>query len=974
VIEVNNHLHDFNGPAETTLLQWLNQAGFRDVRRGCAEGVCGACSVLLDGKPAASCLLLAAQAEGRKVVTAGGLHDGIGIAHPERTALLIEHLTARQTFQCGYCACGMLVAAAACLDENANASVEQIRDSLAGNLCRCTGYTQIVEAIAAAAAGEPAPPPGPGRDDMAEKLNGAAHYPTDVAISDALAGRILWSEFPHARIVSIDTNAAKRIPGVEVVLTAKDIPGKNSGGITIFRDDQPVLATELVRSMGDAVALVAARDDLTARAALKAIRVEYQPLPAVHDVLEAVKSDAPKIWPSGNLLTQSVENLGDIDAGFREARLIIEETYRCEMVDHACMEIEGGTASIENGLLTLSVPTQTPHAVRSSVARVLGISESAISVSTPRMGGSFGRHLIPHQEAHLALLCHATGKPVRLEMDRLESLARGPKRHPFAAKYRLGVNRDGAFTALEVEVFTDAGPYMSLTPVIALIFATEASGGYAFPNLKVTTKAIATNNLPAAPLRGFGSQQVNYGIECIVEKAAHALSMDPGAIRRKNFLQTQSDGTGGEIPGSMSMLPVTLDWVQGQLGARPVPPPGWLAGRGLGVVHAKYCYPFGLVDRFTARLLVNAEGKFTLESDVADAGSGGPLGAAQLVAQALGLSDTVAFRVSQLAVDDPSGAVFCQGKHLSAWRSFVFRAIEWVQILLGARPQALTGRISATTLSKLLRLGARPINFLSGAVARFKSAVFPYGIDSFNPRTSGSRGIAMLGMAAMNAVEALKHSALLLASDSLGLLASQLTIDGQGVTGAGRRLTWVDLAKSAGGSLASVGEASLPRGFLFDPKTGNQIGPVDFAIATHGCDLIVHPETGEVRIVRYFACHDVGHILNREAIRGQILGGIALGLGQALFERIPTVNGVYDPSTACFHDYLLPTILDVPKNVEIMLLESNGGVGPRRSKGVGEPGAVAAPIAVMNALYDALGAQILSVPVTPAGIVDRVNV
>jgi CO/xanthine dehydrogenase Mo-binding subunit len=378
-----------------------------------------------------------------------------------------------------------------------------------------------------------------------------------------------------------------------------------------------------------------------------------------------------------------------------------------------------------------------------------------------------------------------------------------------------------------------------------------------------------------------------------------------------------------------------------------------------------------MLDRFTARVSVDSAGHFTVESDLSDAGSGIVAGVPRLVAQYLGLDETPQYMPSQAAIDDPSGALFSQGHRPSWLRAWLYRLIERLQTMGAGQLQSALARLDAASVARLLRLLAYPANFANSFINCVKAWFFPYGLDSYNPRISGSRGMFMVGRAALNAAERLKDEALAMAARALDSPTDSLEVKGAGITcrsDPARRITWAELARRAGGRLTAIGEAHLPRGWLINPANGNQIGPVDFTYASHGCDIAVRPGTGAVRILRYVACHDVGRALNPEIIRGQLLGGIAMGIGQALFEHIVTDGGKVQ--TTGLHDYLVPSILDLPTNVEIELLESKSGLGPDGAKGIGEAGAEAAPIAIINALYDALGAQPICIPITPEEIVN----
>jgi CO/xanthine dehydrogenase Mo-binding subunit/aerobic-type carbon monoxide dehydrogenase small subunit (CoxS/CutS family) len=966
-LTVNGETVEADVPAALTLQELLHgRLGWRDVRFGCGEGVCGACAVLLDGAPRASCLLLAAQADGADITTAAGLSR----RHGTTFDTLREHLVGRDAFQCGYCACGMLVTAVHYLVTSEERSDAALRKALSGNLCRCSGYAQIVEGIAAASQSEALPEGGPPRPGLREKVDGTARYPTDRRGREELVGRILWSAWPSARILRIDTRAALEVDGVEAVFTARDVPGQNLGGVSLFVADQALLAEDRVRSRSDAVAVVAARSESAAREALGKIAVTYEPTPPVLSVEAALEEGAPKVGEGKNTIAQFSENRGDVEAGLRSSDVVVEATYRTTINDHACMEPEGGAAWYEGDCLILTFPSQSPYVAHQMVARILGVEEETVRVETARAGGGFGKYLATSVEGFLALLAHGTGKPVRMRLSREEALSRSAKRHEFVGRYRMGLRRDGTMLALEADVLTDAGPYVGLTPAVVSVFAVEAAGGYEIPNLRIRVRGVLTNNLMTAPMRGFGTQQIAFGIESLVEKAAHTLAMSPVSLRLKNATSTRHDGEGTSIQVERAVLGETLERVVQRMGPRPEPPRGWLAGRGFSSVHAKYGFPFGFVDRFSARLSVDVEGCFVVETDVPDLGTGIDVGLPGLAARRLGLAKLPRYVLSRAALDDPTGFYLQTHRPPTHLRRVAYRAIERLQTTVAGGLQGAIAGLPYDTHELVTRRAAFLINTFGSMAARAKAAVAPAGVDSFLPRMGGSRSISMAGRAVVDAADRLDEEARRLASDVLEVPASDLICDDAGVrhhTDRDRLATWAALASAAGGSLEAVGTAALPPGKIFHPTTGNQVGPVDFTDASHGCDLIVHPESGEVRIVRYVVSQDVGRAFDMEIIRGQIYGGVVMGISQVLYEKIRV--GESGVTTTGLHDYLVPTSLDVPDCIEIDLLESESGFGPEGAKGIGESPAVTAPIAVANALYDALGVQIETIPVTPEEIV-----
>ena len=408
---------------------------------------------------------------------------------------------------------------------------------------------------------------------------------------DALHAKVLRSPYPHALIKKIDTSKAEALPGVAAVVTAKDIPGRNGWGAIV--PDQPVVCGDKVRYVGDAVALVAAVDEKTAIKALGLIKVDYEELPAVFSPIDALKSDAPKIHESGNLITTSRVVKGDAEQGFREADVVLERTFVVPFLEHAYLEpdvalaIPGG-----DGTMTVTGPMQAPFTIRRNVAPVLGIPINRVRcVVTPLGGGFGGKEDSPIDTCvRAAVLAWKTGKPVRIEYTREEIMLSTCKRHPMIIRCKIGAKKDGTFTAMEGTIYNEQGAYASLGPVLPPAGGVHAhavvmlAGPYEIPNVKVEGYLVYTNHPYGGAMRGFGAPQSNFAHESLVDELADLLKMDPYELRLKNAFKLGSKTATGQVIDQSIGLRETMaetkklfDWAGKR---KPTPDPSQAARRG----------------------------------------------------------------------------------------------------------------------------------------------------------------------------------------------------------------------------------------------------------------------------------------------------------------------------------------------------------------------------------------------------------
>ncbi len=524
----------------------LNLTGNKE---GCGAGECGTCSVFVDGVLMKSCLLPVAKAQGARIDTVESL------AKTGELSVLQKAFHKAGASQCGYCIPGMVMAATAALRINPFADREEIKERLGGNICRCTGYQKIFDAVELARDVQNGRLPASAlleedytdgdfigknvrRLDAPSKVSGKLKYAGDMTMPGMLHVQVLRSPHAHARIVSIDTSAAEAMEGVEGVITCADVPGED--GFGVFVNDQPIMARGKVRYVGEAIAAVAAEDLVTARRALAAIKVEYEALPAVFDAFEAMQPGAPVLhdYAPDNLTKHIPIRVGDVEKGFAESDLVIEETYSTQAIEHAYLEPEAGLAYVDHdGVVTVLSPSQNITHHRHMLARIIAKPISKVRFIMSPVGGGFGGKEDMIYQGMLALLAMKTDRPVRLVFTREESIVSTAKRHPSRTTLRMGLTRDGRIKALQMKMVCDGGAYGLSTEGVMRKAAILGAGPYAIPNVQVDTYGIYTNNTPSGAFRSFGALQTQFATESHLDMAAERLGLDPFEIRRINAMQ-----------------------------------------------------------------------------------------------------------------------------------------------------------------------------------------------------------------------------------------------------------------------------------------------------------------------------------------------------------------------------------------------------------------------------------------------------
>jgi CO/xanthine dehydrogenase Mo-binding subunit/aerobic-type carbon monoxide dehydrogenase small subunit (CoxS/CutS family) len=524
------------------LRTFLREHGTFGVKKGCDAGDCGACTVWVDGTPVHSCIFPAFRAAGRQVTTIQGLAPN-GALHPMQQAFLDA-----QAFQCGFCAAGMIMTSAALTDEQR----KDLPHALKGNLCRCTGYRSISDAIHGIRSAE---------DDVAGKACGAslgnpfgegivtgqARYTMDVAVDRVLHLKVLRSPHAHARILRIDRNPALAVPGVVAVFTWEDVPRKLYSTAThedhLVDPDDSYILDNVVRFVGQRVAAVVAETEAAAEAGCRALIVEYEPLPAVFDPVAAMAPEAPILHhkdgeAKGNIYLQIHGEVGSVAAGFADADAIHEMTYSTSRVQHVHLETHGSIAwRGEDGRLHVRTSSQAPFIAHQKLCYLFGLYPRNLHVFTERVGGGFGgkQEMISEDLCVLATL--KTGRPVKWEFTREEQFIGATTRHQMTTRVKLGAKRDGSLTAIEIHVVSNTGAYGGHAGETLAASLGSPMTAYRCANKKADGFAVYTNMIPAGGFRGYGSSQTTFAIECAIDDLARRIGMDPFAIRRKNMLR-----------------------------------------------------------------------------------------------------------------------------------------------------------------------------------------------------------------------------------------------------------------------------------------------------------------------------------------------------------------------------------------------------------------------------------------------------
>ncbi|MCI9330998.1 MAG: selenium-dependent xanthine dehydrogenase [Oscillibacter sp.] len=549
------------------LIRFLRDSlGLTSVKDGCSEGACGTCTVLIDGKPTRACIPQTDKLEGKQVLTVEGL--------PEFEKRVYTYAFGKAgAVQCGFCIPGMVMCAKALLDGNPNPSREEAAFAIRNNICRCTGYVKIIDAILLAAelmrAGEVPEIPERWtlgarvpRVDVEEKVTGTGIYPDDVSMDGMIYASAVRSAYPRARVLAIHGEEAKALPGVVGVFTAADIPGSNKVGHLKKDWDTMIAVGEITHYLGDAICIVAAEDQETLAKAKALIKVDYEELPMVRSPREAMAEGAPLVHREGNLLAHKHIQRGDPAAAIAKSKYVLTETFSTPWTEHAFLEPECAVAYPDgDGVMILSTDQGT-YDTQHETMGMLGLPAEKVKVRNCLVGGGFGGKEDVTVQHHAALVAYLTGRPVKVKLSRAESLLIHPKRHPMEMEFTLGCDENGLIQGVKAKVVADTGAYASLGGPVLERACTHAAGPYNYQNFEIDGWAWYTNNPPAGAFRGFGVTQTCFCIESLLNQMADVVGISPWEIRYRNAIRPGQELPNGQIVDASTGLVETLEAVK----------------------------------------------------------------------------------------------------------------------------------------------------------------------------------------------------------------------------------------------------------------------------------------------------------------------------------------------------------------------------------------------------------------------------
>lgn len=930
-VNLNGKKRAFHTEPGERVLNLLRRNGILSVKNGCdGSGTCGTCSILLDGKLVNSCQLLAPQVDGRDITTSESLAPANRL-HPIQEAFLDAGIV-----QCGYCTPAMLNAAVELLARCPEPSDEEIRDAFSGILCRCTGYQQLFGAIRLAAGrlrgdedGSRLYPAHPEfRQDLrlvgksSRKVDGpqlvtsAPSFVEDMVRPGSLYVKILRSPHAHAVIARIDTSEAEKMEGVEFILTHENAPETlYSGAGQGYPEPSPYdrrLMNKTVRFVGDRVAAVAAVSEDAALAALEKIQVEYQILPAILSLEQAMEDHSVRIhgddethycFPIGQNLSKNIAasnsgGIGNMEKGFAEADVIVERTYRTGHVQCTPLEPHVVYTCMEGDRLVVHASTQVPFHLRRIVATVVGLPENKVHVIKERVGGGFGAKQDIVIEEVAAFITVKTGKPVFFRLDRQEEFIASRTRHPMTITMKVGAKKDGTLTAVDMRLLADTGAYGSHCLTVPMNACSKSLPLLKCSNMRYSVEVYYTNNVVAGAYQGYGAPAGSFAVQMALAETAEALGMSHLEFIRKNhvekgyrleILKCLGEGREG-IPQEVSSCGLSECLSRGEasmrLGEREEgKTPFFRVGKGFAIIQQGSGLP-GL-DEANAAIQMLGDGSFFLLIGGADLGTG---------------LDTLAVKVA----------------------------------------------------AEVLKVDQEKISLKSGDT----------DVTPFDKGAYASSGTYFTGSASMNAAREMERKILEEAGKILGVEPAMLRLEYPGmVVGGPEEIAY---AKIAHASMSGTGRGQLIATASFTTEES----PIPYG--AHFAKVEVDELTGTVRVPAFHGYQDCGTPINPDLALGQMYGAFLKSIGHSLYEKLlfDEKGRCLNPN---FLDYKVPMIKDLPEDFKAEMVFIDEKLGPFGGKSISEIATNGAAPAIATAIHDAVGVWLREWPFTAEKVLEALR-
>lgn len=736
------------------------------------------------------------------------------------------------------------------------------------------------------------------RVDAYEKVTGKAKFGADLFFPNMLYGKVLRSKYPHARIVKINIKKALACPGVKAIIRAEDIPNNEFG---IIVQNQQVLAQKQVLYIGDGIAVAVAETQEAATKALELIEVEYEELPGIFNPEEAEKKDAQLIHSEleNNQVVHHRLRKGDTEKGFTQAEVILEREYTTQFVEHSYIETEVVVVVPyeRNSLVTIYGSIQNPFSCRNAVASVLKVPLNKVRIIQNHIGGSFGGkdEVMFSMAARAAVLALKTNRPVKMVNTRDESILESYKRHPYRMKYKVGATKEGKLVAMEIKCVADSGAYACQTPFVTWRSVVQATGPYEVPHVKTDTYGYYTNNVYTGAMRGYGSPQIIFAQESLMDELAKELKITPVELRLKNIYHNNSiTASGQKLDNHQVSLEEVINKAVEASNYKDKyreysKPQSGDKKRGIGVAVSFRGCSLGAeaTDAAGAIVAIQRDGSILISCGLAENGEGLKTVFTQIAAEELGVD---------------------------------IKRINYMEVDTSVSPES-----GATVASRSTILGG---NAVKNAARQLKETLAKIVAAEFKIRTDN------LDFKNENIYEKNKNQKIISFDEA------------------------INLANQEGIFLSAYGWYKAPD-ISWNEETGQGRPYFTYVYGCQIAEVEVDTATGQIEVLKITAAHDVGRAINPACLKGQIYGGVMMGLGYGIMEELETEKG-YIKNTN-FDEYLIPTIKDMPE-ISPVIVENPDPYGPYGAKSIGEPTLELGAPAIANAVAHATGKRIRNLP------------